>query len=417
VSSTSSLPAVPLDDDDYWQDPYPILNELRDRHGTAVTPEGVKVLLRWSDAESLKTHPHVINEGLEYIEQRGFKPGDALYEWRRYSIGARNGEDHRRLRSLVSRAITPRSADRLRPLVRAQTRKVLADHADRGELDGRSAFRHVPFLGIVEFLGIDVDEAMTMAATLADGAADAFGPNVTPQIRAAANATFAKLMEFVDGLVEQRRREPRDDLLTRLIEAEEEGHRLSHDELIVLFTNIFGGAVESTSSVMTSTLLELCRHPDQAALLRADPDGLKRGAAEEVLRHRPGFYAIGKKVDAPTTVGGLAFAAGEALSVLVGGPNRDAARWRDPDRFDITRDPNIWSYTFSVGPHFCLGQAIARTELQEFAATIASNCVDLELIGEPRWKPRVMVNAVEALPLRYRFEPRPDSRNDLGESR
>lgn len=408
MTTTDTLPVVPLNDDDYWQNPYPILNELRDRNGVAVTPEGIKVLLRWSDAESLKTHPQIINEGLEYIEQRGFKPGDALYEWRRYSIGARNGEDHRRLRSLVSRAITPRSADRIRPLVRAHTRKVLAANADVGEVDGRSAFRHVPFMGIVEFLGIDIDEAMTMATTLADGAADAFGPNVTQEIRDAANATFARLMEFVDGLVEQRRRVPRDDLLTRLIDAEEEGHRLSHDELIVLFTNIFGGAVESTSSVMTSVLLELCRHPDQAALLRADPEGLKRGAAEEVLRHRPGFYAIGKKAASPTTIAGLDFAAGEPLSVLVGGPNRDSSRWPDPDRFDITRDPNIWPYTFSVGPHFCLGQAIARAELQEFAATVATSCTELELVAEPRWKPRVMVNAVEALPFRFRFDPTKD---------
>jgi cytochrome P450 len=394
---------VPLDTDEYWADPYPVLAELRDRYRTAVTPEGQKVVLRWDDAEAVKKRPEIENEGLEYIEARGFRPGDPLYEWRRWSIGARNGDDHRRLRSLVNRALTPRSADRVRPVVREHTRATLERHADTGELDAREAFRHVPFLSIVAFLGIETEEAITMGATMARGAADAFGPNVTQEIRDNANQVFATLMAFVGELVERRRREPRDDLLTRLIEAEEDGHRLTHDELIVLFTNIFGGAVETTASVMTSTVLELARHPDQAALLRADPEGRKRGAVEEVLRHRPGFYASGQKATAPTEVAGLRLEGGEPLSIIIGGPNRDPSRWEDPDRFDITRDPTVWSFTFSMGPHFCLGQALARAELQEFAATLATHCHDLELTAEPRWQPRVMVNSVDRLPIRYRF--------------
>lgn len=394
---------VPLDTDEYWADPYPILAELRDHHRTAVTPEGMKVLLRWDDAEEAKKRPEVVNEGLEYIEARGFRPGDALYEWRRWSIGARNGEDHRRLRSLVNRALTPKSADRLRPFVREHTLATLQRHADAGALDAKDAFRHIPFLSIVEFLGIEPGEAVTMASTLAKGAADAFGPNVTQEIRDNANQVFGTLMAFVGELVERRRVEPRDDLLTRLIEAEEDGHRLSHDELIVLFTNIFGGAVETTASLMTSIVLELARHPEQTAMLRADPDGLKRGAVEEILRHRPGFYASGNKTTAATELAGLELAAGEPFSIIIGGPNRDPSRWEDPDRFDITRDPTVWSFTFSMGPHFCLGQAIARAELQEFAATVATHCHDLEITEEPRWLPRVMVNAVDRLPVRFQF--------------
>jgi cytochrome P450 len=394
---------VPLDTDEYWADPYPILAELRDRHRTAVTPEGMKVLLRWDDAEEAKKRPEVVNEGLEYIEARGFRPGDPLYEWRRWSIGARNGEDHRRLRSLVNRALTPKSADRLRPFVREHTLATLQRHAEAGALDAKDAFRHIPFLSIVEFLGIEPGEAVTMASTLAKGAADAFGPNVTQEIRDNANQVFATLMAFVGELVELRRSEPRDDLLTRLIEAEEDGHRLSHDELIVLFTNIFGGAVETTASLMTSIVLELARHPEQTAMLRADPEGLKRGAVEEILRHRPGFYASGNKTTEATELAGLELAAGEPFSIIIGGPNRDPSRWDDPDRFDITRDPTVWSFTFSMGPHFCLGQAIARAELQEFAATVATHCHDLEIVEEPRWLPRVMVNAVDRLPVRFRF--------------
>lgn len=404
VASMIATPAVlPLDDDAYWADPYPVLAELRERHRTAVTPTGTKVLLRWDDAEHIKKRPEFVNEGLEYIEARGFRPGDPLYEWRRYSIGARNGEDHRRLRSLVNRALTPRSADKVRPMVREHVRSLLEKHADTGEFDVRREIRIVPFLSIVAFLEIEPDEAAAIGAQMAGGAGDAFGPNVTQEIRDRANATFAALMEFVGGLVESRRSKPRGDLLSRLIEAEEDGHRLSHDELIVLFTNIFGGAVETTSSVMTSAFVELARHPDQLELLRADPDGLKRSAVEEILRYRPGFYAVGNKTTEATEAAGLAFEAGEPVTTIVGAANRDPRRWDDPDRFDVTRDPTRWSFTFSMGPHFCLGQALARAEIQELVAAIARHTAQLELTAEPVWRPQVMVNNVDQCPIRYTY--------------
>jgi cytochrome P450 len=398
-------PVLPLDEDSYWADPYPVLAELRDNHRTAVTPEGIKAILRWDDAEEIKKRPEFINEGLEYIEARGFVPGDPLYEWRRYSIGALNGEDHRRLRNLVNRALTPKSADRVRPVVRQHVRDLLERHADTGEFDVRQHIRVVPFLSIAEFLEISPQEAAEVGTKMQGGGGDAFGPNVTQEIRDRANATFAVAMDFVGQLVEDRRSDPRDDLLTRLIAVEEDGDRLSHEELIVLFTNIFAGAIETTSSVMTSMFLEFASHPDQLALLRSDPDGLARGAVEEVLRFRPGFYASGNKTTEVTELAGLRFEAGEAVTTIIGGPNRDPRRYEDPNRFDITRDPTMWSFTFSMGPHFCLGQALARAELQETAKAIAAHTRNLELTEQPNWLPRVMVNHVDRCPIRYEFVP------------
>ncbi|MDE0613324.1 MAG: cytochrome P450 [bacterium] len=403
--SLTTTPVIPLDKDEYWADPYPILAELRDQHRTAVTPDGMKAILRWSDAEEIKKRPEFENEGLEYIEKRGFKPGDPLYEWRRHSIGALNGADHRRIRSLASRAMTPRSVEKVRPVTREHMRSLLERHSETGEFDVRKEITAIPFMTVVSFLDIEMDEAATIGQQMAGAGAEAFGPNVTQEIRDRANATFAALMEFVGGLVESRRSNPRDDLLTRLIAAEEDGDRLSHDELIVLFTNIFGGAIETTASMMTSTFLEFARRPDQLELLRRDPEGLKRSAVEEILRFRPAFYASGNKANADAEAAGLHFEAGEPLSIIIGGPNRDPFRFSDPDRFDITRDPTNWSFTFSMGPHFCLGQALARAELQETAATIARHTRDLELTAEPHWLPRVMVNHVDRCPIRYRFEP------------
>ena len=399
-------PVIPLDDAGWWQDPYPSLNEAREQHRTARTPDGLPVFLRWADAEAIKKSSDFENNGLEALDERGFEPGDPLYEWRRHSIGARNGADHQRLRSLVNRAMTVRSTDRMRGAARGHVERALragVDSSGHAEIDVRAAFRSSPFLVITEFLGIDLDAAMEMASTMGNGSADAFGPHVTPEIRERANQTFAVLMDFVGDLVEERRRAPRDDLLSALIDAEEAGSRLSHDELVVLFTNIFGGAVESTLSAMTSVVYELARHPDQLSLLAADPDGFARGAVEEVLRHRPSFYAVGQRVARATSLAGVDLDVGDDITIIVGGPNRDPRRWDDPERFDITRDPTVWSFTFSMGPHFCLGQALARTELQETASAVARLCTDLEVVEPPRWKPFSMVNQVEELRVRYRY--------------
>jgi hypothetical protein len=402
-----SNPAViPLSDPDWWQDPYPQLATLRDEHRTAVTEDGMKAILRFADCEALLKSGDFENEGLEYIERRGFAAGDSLWEWRRSSIGALNGAPHDRIRSLVSRALTHRSVDALRPIVRQHAHQLLDAVGETGEMEAIADFaRRLPFLTITDFLGIELREAMEVAQRMGAGAVDAFGPKVTAEVRTSANETFGAMMEFVGTLYEERRSAPRDDLLTNLIDAEEAGDRLSHHELVVLFSNIFGGAIETTASVIASGILELARHPEAAAMLRADPERWKRNAAEEVLRMRPGFYAIGKKAVRGVEAFGLAFEAGEPLTIPIGAPNRDPRRWADPDRFDITRDRKQWSLTFSMGDHFCLGQALARCELQEALAVVVERCHDLEVKDEPRWLPHVMVNRMERLDVRFQGHP------------
>ena len=194
----------------------------------------------------------------------------------------------------------------------------------------------------------------------------------------------------------------REDLLTDLVRAEADGDRLSQQELIVLFTNIFGGAIESTASLISSGIFELARHPEQAAMLRADPERWKKGFAEETLRMRPGFYAVHKKATRRVEAFGLVFEPDEAITIPLGAPNRDPRRWTSPERFDLRRDPKRWPLTFSMGEHFCLGQALARCEIQEALASFVQHCDEIELENEPRWRPHVMVNRLESVPIRYR---------------
>jgi len=143
--------------------------------------------------------------------------------------------------------------------------------------------------------------------------------------------------------------------------------------------------------------MELARNPKQAARLRGDPEGLKRGATEEGLRFHPGFVELPQKAAQALEAAGHHFEAGDKLVVPFGAVNRDPSRWPDPHRFDITRDADVASLSFGVGPHFCLGQAMARVTLEECLALLFSRYSQVTLAEPPRWRPFVMETKLEAL--------------------
>ena len=399
-----SIPVLPLSDPDYWQDPYPVLRALREQHRVAQNEEGHVVPLHWQDAAWAVKGTDFIAEGIEVLERRGFKPGDPLHTWRSHAIGVKEGDDHRRVRSQATSALSKRNMDGLRPLIRKHAHALLdrALGTGAGELDvHRDYASPLPRLVMMDFLGITGDELSSSFASMSRvNIVDCFGPRVTPELRAAANDAIQKSMDHVARLYEKRRQEPRDDLLTHLVQAKDEGGELSHGELITLFSTIFGSGA-STTSVLASGILELARHPEQAALFRSDPERWKRGACEETLRYRPAIIYVGQKSAVAQEAFGLAFEKDEPIAVALGPANRDPARWEDPERFDLRRDPAVMSLTFGMGAHFCLGHAMARATLEEALACFVERCDELSLANEPRWIPFVMENKLDRLLVRF----------------
>ncbi|MEZ4333765.1 MAG: cytochrome P450 [Myxococcota bacterium] len=397
-----SIPVLPLDDPGYWQDPYPIFRRLREGHRVAQNDQGHVVPLHWQDAAWAIKGTDFIAEGIEVLERRGFKPGDPLHTWRSHAIGVMEGEDHRRVRSLATGALSKRNMDSLRPLIRQHAHALLDRIASAGELDVHKDFASpLPRLVMMDFLGLGADElAGSFAAMARVNIVDCFGPRVTPELRAAANDAIAKSMAFVAGLYEKRREAPRDDLLTHLMQAKDERGALSHGELVTLFSTIFGSGA-STTSVLASGIFELARHPEQAALFASDPEGWKRGVTEETLRCRPAIIYVGQKSARAQEAFGLSFEQDEPIAVLLGPANRDPARWADPERFDIRRDPAVMSLTFGMGAHFCLGHAMARATLDEALACFIERCPAPRLANEPRWIPFVMENKLDRLVVRF----------------
>ncbi|MFK7898560.1 MAG: cytochrome P450 [Myxococcota bacterium] len=402
----SELPVIPMDDAAYWQNPYPILGEIRAEHRVAQSDQGQLTLLRWDDAVETLKGTQFIAEGIEVLERRGFKPGDPMHTWRKNAIGTMEGEDHRRVRSLAASALSKRRMEELRPLIRKHAHALLDEKVGAGRLEGRLDYAMpLPRRVMMDFLGVEPAELASAQGPMAKAnIVDCFGPNVTAQLREEANAAIKQSMEQTAALYALRRKEPRDDLLTHLVEANEANGQLSEGELITLFSTIFGSG-GSTSNVIASGLLELARHPDQAQRLRDDPERWKKGASEETLRFRPSITYVGQKSAEATHAFGLDFPAETPLAVNLGSCNRDTRYWEDPERFDITRDPKKTSLTFGIGAHVCIGHAMARATVEEALAVFVERCDEIELVGDARWIPFVMENKLEGLALGFSGQP------------
>ncbi len=397
-----SISVLPISDPDYWQDPYAVYRKLREQHRVAQNDQGHVVPLHWNDAAWAVKGTDFIAEGIEVLERRGFKPGDPMHTWRSNAIGVMEGDDHRRVRSRATGALSKRNMDAIRPLIRKHAHALLDRVQAAGELDVHKDYAApLPRLVMMDFLGISPEELSGSFASMARvNIVDCFGPRVTPELRAAANESVQKSMDYVAKLYEKRRLEPRDDLLTHLAQAKDIEGELTHGELITLFSTIFGSGA-STGSVLASGILELTRHPEQAALLRSDLETWKKGACEETLRYRPAIIAIGQKSAIAQEAFGIPFVQGEPIAVVLGAANRDPERWQDPERFDIRRDPTVMSLTFGMGSHFCLGHAMARATLEEALACFVERCDALALGNEPRWIPFVAENKLDRLIVKF----------------
>ena len=390
---------LPLRSRSFWQDPYPVLDAAREQHRTAVGESGEPVVLAIDDVEAVSAHPSLVPLGLDALDRLGITDGP-FRTWRALSLNAREHDDHRRLRRLVGRAFTPMQVQRVRPLARENAHRLLDGLAMQGEMDVQQDYaRDVPLFTICAFLGIP-DEDRHEIEALHFGTEEGFGWPMTPERRRRAEDGIVGLYDYTHRLVQRRRADARDDLVSALIHVEEEGERLSEPELYAMVVNIIGGAIGSSQSAIANAAYLFAKHPDQAALLRDDPD-LDRVAVEECLRYAPPFRSTRRKALDAVHIAGLDLAAGDTVLLSRQAANRDPIRFTEPHRFDITRGDDR-HVSFGHGPHFCLGQALARANLTEAIPAFVRRCHDLEVVGAPVRIPFDPTEKFESLVMRYR---------------
>ena len=268
---------------------------------------------------------------------------------------------HTRLRTLLNRAFTPRAIEGLRPRIEEIAASLLADAgASPGRFDVAAGFAQpLPIIVIAELLGVppeDRDRFKRWSVAIAR-MTNVLNP---PAVLEAAREATSELIAYMDGVVAQRRRAPGADILTALAVAEEDGERLSHDELLAFSILLLLAGHETTSNLIGNGLLALAARPELAARLQADRS-LLPAAVEELLRYDSSVQGVVRFARRQTELRGRTIEQGAVLLPLVGAANRDPAQFSDPDELDIERSPNR-HLAFGRGIHFCLGAPLARLE-------------------------------------------------------
>ena len=287
---------------------------------------------------------------------------------------------HRRRRGLVNKGFTPRRVAEHEPRIRQLARDLVARARERGRFDfvGEIA-APLPMEIIGDLLGIEPGDRATLQRWSDDLIA---GTSVTagPEALAGAMTAFGEWSEYARRVIADRRARPQDDLMSVLVHAEIEGARLSEEDLIQEGLLILVGGNETTRHVITGGAEALLRHPDQWRLLRAEPARIPT-AVEEMLRWVTPIQNMNRTATRDTVLRGRAIRAGQKLLLLYPSANRDERVFREPFRFDATRDPNP-HVAFGFGAHFCLGASLARLELRVLFEELLAGLPDLTLVSD-----------------------------------
>jgi cytochrome P450 len=392
--------------------------KARERGWLAQAPFGYMTLDREAGEFFLRTRSAIF-PGMKIAEIFGVTEGP-LYEQMRRNILHVNGADHTRLRSLVNPALSPRAVERYRPIMREFLGDLLAqaiaassgpdaDDHDDGTIfcDFVDAFaKPYPSLAIATVMGAPLEDAPRLHhwSNLIQRQFDAVSMSDERE-REQITQAVREFYEYAHELVRARREDASDDLISKLIAAEEQGERLSDVECINLVFNVLVGGVDTSQSQLAHAVRLLAEHPDQWELLAQDPSLAER-AVEEALRYEPITPFTARILTEQVVYRDVTFPEGTVVMVCAFTGNRDLpdeeAGPRGADSFDITADRGrARPLTFGAGVHYCLGANLARVELQEGLAFLAEHLHDVRLDGEPVFEGVSGIYGLAKLPIAF----------------
>ena len=314
--------------------------------------------------------------------------------------------EHTRLRNLISRAFTPRAIDDLEPAIREISKELFDNASAAGHMEFVADFSAPLAMRVIAgMLGIAPEDwprykqwnDRILGLTLTRS-----GGERAQQAMRDFNSVTSEMSAYLAENVAVRRKSPKNDLLTRLLEAEVEGDRLTHEEILAFFRLLMFAGQETTTNLLNNAVLSFLDHPDQLSRLRHAPQ-LLPSAIEEVLRYRSPFQWMMRTPLRDVEVHGRAIPKGSFLLPVVGAANRDPKRFPNPHQFDIARDPNP-HLAFGHGIHFCLGAALARLEARIALSDLLARFESFEYAGDQPWQPREGLIAYGPASLPVRFE-------------
>jgi cytochrome P450 len=387
----------------FIRDPYPHYARLRRTDPMHLTPLGMFVASRHAEISLVLRDKRF---GKDFVERnkRRYRPDileEPVFRSMRHWMLNMDPPDHTRLRGLVVKAFTARRVEDMRPRIQAIVDQALDRVAGQGHMDliEDFAFR-LPVTVICDMLGIPDEHRQVIYSNSHAGGRLLDPVPMTPAEIQQQNAGQIMAQIYFQQLFELRRRNPGDDLMTQLVQAEEDGSKLSNEELTANIILLFGAGHETTVNLIGNALLALHRNPDQLALLKANP-ALISNAVEEFLRYDSSVQSTGRvALEDIDDLGGRKIPKGESVLCLLGSANHDPAAYPDrPDRLDIVR-PNVRTLSFGGGIHHCLGAQLARIEAEVAIATLLRRLPELRLddAENPEWRPTFVLRGLKRLP-------------------
>lgn len=397
MTEQQTKPAMPLGmklspmNPEYQKDPFTLLDDVREEARILRDDMlGRYIVGRFEDVQQ------ILNDRDLAVDPRKAAEGTFNQMFRqRAADGERDVEpsmlfldppDHTRLRSLVSKAFTPRAIEKMRDRIGEIANELLDKVEGQSSFDLMTAFcQPYPTIVIAEMLGVDPKDQADFKRWTDDGVAAGFDPFASEEKKKKAEIAFGQLRAYLEATVAARRANPQDDLITALIQAEDEGSFFNDNEVVSMISLLLGAGNITTTDLLGNGMKNLLSNPDQVQKLRDDPS-LLVNAVEEMLRFEGPVTFSGRITVDDREIAGCPMHAGQSVTVALGAANYDPRLHKDPHKFDITRE-DIDHLAFGGGRRYCLGAPLARLEAQIGVKTLLARFPNLRMPDqELEWK-------------------------------
>jgi len=386
-------------------DPYPMYRQLRESAPILDLPDAnMLILSRYADVQSVLRDRSLGHTDDSMMTEEQLKEVDANPAIRglRQTMLLKNPPDHTRLRGLVVKAFDARRVEAMRERIRAIANELVDGFIEAGSGDLVRLFTHpLPVIVICDMLGVpEGDRAEFIQGSRVNGRLIDPSP-MTPEELADVNRGSEESRAYFRALCDARREDPRDDLITALVQSETEHGRLSRDELTSNISLLFAAGHETTVNLMGNALIALYRNRDQLDLLRSELNRMPQ-AVEEFLRYDSSVQLSARDALEDTEVCGISVPRGRTILTLLAAGNRDPDVFDNPEQLDITREKTK-PLSFGGGIHLCLGAQLARIEADEALRVLFNRLPGLELSNpeKPDWKETITLRGVKTLPARW----------------
>ncbi len=399
-------------DPEFRRNPYPRYEELRESP-ILHKNEGMWVLTRHADVQAvLRDHrmsSHPRHAPPEVVAERMARGGEAAMNARGAALPLLNDRnielmlvadppDHTRLRRLATKAFTPRAVEQLRPRVTEIVNGMIDDALERGTLDVmRDIAEPLPVMVICDLLGVPFEDQAqfkpwsSIIARMVDG-------DVDESMLSDAIPAIMGFVQYFNGLINERRDAPRDDLVSALVAAQDGGDSLNQGELFAMIILLFIAGHETTTNLIGNGMLALLRHPDQLAALRADPS-LAVPGTDELLRYDAPVQMTVRRASCDLEINGIPLQQSEGVVCSIAAADRDPRYIDKPDRLDLARGSPT-HLAFGNGMHHCLGAPLARLEGNVVFEAFAKRTRALELLDPaPPYRDHFILRGLSSLPV------------------